>query len=715
MFKKLVSNLPFSPSLVGQLGFYARRLKKEEALRRLGLIFTAFALIIQSVAVFNPPESANAANATDMCPGVTANAAGAKKIKDCYNNNTRHYKDILTFFGITKDKLWKALDGKLSFRSTSTYKSWYTFGHVRRNSNDKDYSGQVPGNLYGRIWNMKNGQYGWSGNQGDTDFLVLSGCGNLVLKRLLNPSAKCVSLTASKQELTAGDSVTLTAKASTSDGAGITKYNFTQTGPAAASGAVATSNKSATWKSTLSKAGTYKFSASVNSSVGNNITSNGCTATVVVKEKVVPKAVCEDLTVIPTSGKRGTTFKITGKASVSGGASIKQYNFTAKGPANYSWSNPTTGTTSTWSLTPEKAGTYGASVSVDTSLGAVTAPACNASFTVTEVLNPSAECKLLSVEQLSRTQYKLSATASTADGATVSGYSHVVKDAAGKTVKQSGKISNNSWTVELPDNTSLTESAKYTAIVTVHTSLGDKTSEECQKPISIPPLEKCEYNPELPVGHPDCKPADCETNPEMEGCGPEIELIKTAINKTQNGQDATTVTADGGDVIAYIITITNHGKSAGSIQLDDMLVDTLDYATVTDTGGANFDETTKTLSWGEVTVDGGASTTRTFVVTVNNPVPSTAQNHGTPESYDCVMTNAIAENEDAAVSIPVNCPVVKEVVEQTIIKQLPATGAGDNILFGGIVAAIVVFFYARSRQLGKEVRLVRREFNAGTL
>jgi hypothetical protein len=44
-----------------------------------------------------------------------------------------------------------------------------------------------------------------------------------------------------------------------------------------------------------------------------------------------------------------------------------------------------------------------------------------------------------------------------------------------------------------------------------------------------------------------------------------------------------------------------------------------------------------------------------------------------------------------------------------------ANGVGHDLLFGGIVAAVVVYFYARSRQLGKEVRLVRREFNAGTL
>ena len=66
MFRKLVSNLSFSPALVGQLGFYAKRLRKEETTRRLGLIFTALALIVQSFTMLQASEPASAADATDM-------------------------------------------------------------------------------------------------------------------------------------------------------------------------------------------------------------------------------------------------------------------------------------------------------------------------------------------------------------------------------------------------------------------------------------------------------------------------------------------------------------------------------------------------------------------------------------------------------------------------------------------------------------------------
>ena len=53
-------------------------------------------------------------------------------------------------------------------------------------------------------------------------------------------------------------------------------------------------------------------------------------------------------------------------------------------------------------------------------------------------------------------------------------------------------------------------------------------------------------------------------------------------------------------------------------------------------------------------------------------------------------------------------------IEQTVT-QLPHTGPGENMLFAGITFAVVAFFYARSRQLKKEVRLIRRDFNSGTI
>jgi LPXTG-motif cell wall-anchored protein len=49
------------------------------------------------------------------------------------------------------------------------------------------------------------------------------------------------------------------------------------------------------------------------------------------------------------------------------------------------------------------------------------------------------------------------------------------------------------------------------------------------------------------------------------------------------------------------------------------------------------------------------------------------------------------------------------------VSELPQTGASENMIFAGIVASVVTFFYFRSRQLNKEVRLIRKDAIAGTL
>ncbi|QWQ32420.1 hypothetical protein KOY48_00885 [Candidatus Minimicrobia naudis] len=77
MFKKIMSRLPYSPSMIHSLGFYAKRLRKEEATRKIGLILTALVLIVQSFTVFSPPESANAADSSDFIYGGISSGSAA--------------------------------------------------------------------------------------------------------------------------------------------------------------------------------------------------------------------------------------------------------------------------------------------------------------------------------------------------------------------------------------------------------------------------------------------------------------------------------------------------------------------------------------------------------------------------------------------------------------------------------------------------------------
>jgi hypothetical protein len=199
-------------------------------------------------------------------------------------------------------------------------------------------------------------------------------------------------------------------------------------------------------------------------------------------------------------------------------------------------------------------------------------------------------------------------------------------------------------------------------------------------------------------------PVACTTPPAR------IEVGKDAKNVTQGNVAATTVPAKEKDRIVFTLTAKNMGGSPKEFVFVDTLSDTLEYAKVIDTGGGTFDEQKKTLTWPAVTLQPGASDSRTFAIQILDTIPATPQGLSDPSSYDCRIENTFLS---AYVVIPVTCATPK-VVEQ-VVTELPTTGPAENMIFAGIVFAIVVFFYYRSKQLGTEVRLIRRDINGGTI
>ncbi len=184
---------------------------------------------------------------------------------------------------------------------------------------------------------------------------------------------------------------------------------------------------------------------------------------------------------------------------------------------------------------------------------------------------------------------------------------------------------------------------------------------------------------------------------------------KTAVNLSQGSVNATTVAAQAGDRINYTITAKNDGNAEATVTLQDPLADVLEYATLTDNGGGVLDATTKTLAWPDAKLAPGASAIRTFAIQILDPIPATAQGLSNPTSFDCIITNVFGND----VTINVNCSTPK-VVEQ-VVTQLPKTGPTENLIFAGIVLSIATYFYARTRQVKKEVRLIRRSLNTGTI
>lgn len=417
MFRKIVSNLSFSPALVGQLGFYAKRLKKEEATRRLGLVFVALALVVQTLVVFQPPESANASSTADFVPGGLGLGAN-KSINNFlapYDSNSTQLKDIMNTVGITRAEISSAKFGSFT---TGTKLGWGREPRAGATAiNAKNSGGETTATIYGRPMSIMNGQtkiYGWIGQSAHAGwFAITQYCGNLV--------------------------------------------------------------------------------------------TNG------VPPPVVPPA-----------------------------------------------------------------------------------------------------------------------------------------------------------------------------------------------PPTPPPVQ-----PKAPT------PPPVQPAPTPEPA--KIIVSKTAKNISQGNIAANTVTAKENDKLSYTLEIENTGGVAKVVKIEDNLTDVLEYSTLIDKGGGTFDEKTNTLSWPDVTINPGEKQSRTFAVQILATIPATPVGQSSPDSYDCVIDNAFSAGGSAlsGVKVPIVCAPAK-VVEQ-VVAELPRTGPTENLIFAGIILSVVTYFFLRSKQLGTEVRLIRRDLNSGTM
>ncbi len=188
-----------------------------------------------------------------------------------------------------------------------------------------------------------------------------------------------------------------------------------------------------------------------------------------------------------------------------------------------------------------------------------------------------------------------------------------------------------------------------------------------------------------------------------------LTFSKSALNVSQGNIDASKQVAHANDRITYTLTAKNTGGSPVSTVFEDNLGDILEYSTLVDNGGGIFNKDTKALTWPEVSIAASKTESRSYAVKLNASIPATPVGKSDQTSYDCVMDNVFGNG----VMVPVSCAPPKVVEE--IVRELPETGPTENVIFGGIVLAIVSYFYFRSKQMNKEVRLIRRDLNAGTI
>ena len=534
MFKKIISRLPYSPSMIHNLGFYAKRLRKEEATRKIGLILTALALIVQSFTVFSPPESANAADSSDLIYG---GISSGQQLMAHYDANTNNIHDLYDHLGISRSDLVAATGNLQTLNSNMGTYSWGLTPHFGPSRGEGSYVVRTsqggartfyyrPHNLWGSF--SYRAFVGYSAGTGW--FAIMLNCGNLILK-FAPPNHHCPT----------------------------------------------------------GQVGTYP----------------NCST------PPQPVATCNALDI----KNNGDTYQLTANASAANGATIQKYVYSI----------------------------YRGNTLV-------------------------------------------------------------------KTIESNDKIV--SYTEKTPGS--------YKVVLTVKSSLGDKTSDACVKTFTIPEPARCPQNPKLLKDDPQCQPCPGDSTIWINDsrCSASFVQTKTAVNLTQNNADATTTVAKSGDRITYTLSVKNKGLKEEEFTFKDQVSDLLEYADIFDAGGGTLTDdkgasagsgNAKVLVWNPIKIKPGETQKRSFTVQIKSSIPAMASGKSNPMSYDCRIDNTFGNT----VSTKIDCPAPK-VIEQTT-SQLPKTGASENMMFAGIIAAVVVYFYARSRQLNKEVRIIRRDMSAGTL
>lgn len=190
-------------------------------------------------------------------------------------------------------------------------------------------------------------------------------------------------------------------------------------------------------------------------------------------------------------------------------------------------------------------------------------------------------------------------------------------------------------------------------------------------------------------------------------CKPSIIKSQVVNNITQNTTAASVITKTN-DQISYTLTIENKSQNPTIIKIEDDINDILEYSNLIDNGGGSLNKN-NILSWPETTLYPRTKQSRTFIINVFNQIPATAQGSSENTSYDCVIQNNFGSTSISAV----NCPVQKTI--ESLSSQLPKIKPTEALIISTIVLTVTIYFYIRSRQLGKEIKIIRHNAHTGTI
>lgn len=745
MFRKLVTNLPYSPGLIGQVSFLATRLRREEFTRRLGLIFAGLAVILNiNIVVFGPEASVLASPGNDIIAGgIHGKSTGELQMRAIAamrdNGVTRA---VFESYGITeqdiiRSSLQNVNTGDQSYRSVGRQ----AFGRGAEVA--KSYNGVTfyERSLYAAydyqatntraLVGYREGKIG----REDPWFAILENCGNVVIR-----GGKAEDVTINKtlhpnqpSQVKPGDTATfrLTIRSNNDNVAAFPVIRDNLPGyvtyeshtPRDMFDVISFNGQTFELKSSqplygigphqevvidivVRITGDAPNGAQLCNEAGvvtlsdADISRNRPCVTVSTPPPPPPQPSCVALRVIAGGGyEKERTYEAEVNPD---GASISSYVF-----------NFGDGTTETVQTSSNKAtikhvfrtGTFTTNVVANTSAGQVGGSGpCATSLNILEepvVPEPSATCDYLNLVTGSGTDTTRSfeAKASTLNGATITSFIFNFGDNKTATAANTG---NNTATT----SHSYEKPGTYTASVTAETSVGNvRNRTSCRLKVVVEkettPPPACPYNADLPKDSPDC------VAPQG---NPHLVLRKKAENITQKIKDAHNTTAQAGDTIKYSLLTENDGDGRQKdYVIYETLGDVLQYADIIDLNGGSLDEDTQVVSWPAVDIPVGRTITKTITVKIKSPISDAAVSVSDSQTNDLRLDNTYGNN--VTIKLPKSTPKKAE----EVVTSLPNTGAGTNVTIAILFIGTASFFYFRNRLVSKELQMIKQEYSGDSL
>lgn len=616
MHKKLLSNLPFNPSLIHQVAFYGKRLQKETAIRRTGFAFMALTLLVQMFAFVSPAQAGQSCDPSNNdiihCGFKTKDEA----VNNC-KSNSQKFGTLLSYYKVSCENLAAATTQNIT--STSYSNKLISVGR-KAFGKSGEYPVAVPnaGTFYWRplsSWDSAGPSTykvlvtHTSDNQ---MLMVMYECGNLVTLKDFNvtqpqPDSQ---LTLVKQnqptgEVKPGDVINYT-------------LIFANRG------------------------GTAAY-FSVHDSLPSQVSYQSSQYANWIFENKAPSLKWYNNT--PPFYTFGNTDAFGTPGIIKLQAKVNENVPSGTTVCNQAWLEDV----STQTKQTRQTGKVQVcnTVRITCPIGEVLN---NAGTGCDKVVVPTAVCKALTIsKEVDRTKRVFEAQAQALNGASIKSYTYDFGDKSSVVTNKTTSASN---TVEH----NYSQPGAYDASVSIDTSLGNVNSVNCKVRVII---DKPEGKP-LPSISKKAKNITAnkaDANGTTANAGDVIEYSLTTTNYGDaDYKDKTLQPEDLQDILEYSI---------------------LDMNTLQ---GGVFDATNHTIAWNnKVTIKAGESITKTFRVKVKDPIPTNPQSTtlSNRSSFDLVMSNTYGNVIN--IKLPETPSKTAETVTTALPKTGPGAGLALSI------------------------------------